>query len=439
MKLDESITLAQMGYLRLLGWTSLLAIPIGLLTVGYVELVHQGELIYHALMASVSMPQWSFPVLVGGIGGLLVGGGLLLLGDVVESDHEHFASYIEQGRAPYKGLLILLITAIIGIFSGASVGPEGPLGYTGAGIGAWLAEKRGYSREKSRLLSLGGVSAVFGAFLGTPISAAFMTLEFTHQLTVPLYTNLIVTTVAGLFGAMVMFLLRHGPAPGTTGYPLEGSFTVINVLWALGLGVVGLLWALLFKVVYTAVKKGTAPLDRYPLFRPMVGGLAFGAIGAWMPHTLFSGQYQLSQLLEEGAQLGAALLLLLAVLKLITLSISLSTGFPGGFVFPVFFSAGALGIAIHLMLPFIPMSVAVLGTLAGVAGAVMRMPFTVVLLLAVVSAPSLLPVNIIAALTSFMLATFLHAGSARRAMEESQGAFKKIYLREEPDVEDSAM
>ncbi len=435
MKLDESMTLAQMGYLRLLGWTSMLAIPLGLLTVGYLALIHEGEAMYYAAMALLPIPAWFFSILVGGIGGLLVGLGLWLLGDLGPADHGHFANSIAEGRASYQGLLILLITALIGIFSGASVGPEGPLGHAGAGLGAWLAEKRGYSREQSRLLSLGGVSAVFGAFLGTPISAAFMTLEFTHQLTVPLYANLIVTTVAGLFGAIVMFLLRHGPAPGTTGYPLEGSFTVISILWALGLGVVGLVWALLFKVIYEAVKKGAASLDRYPLVKPVVGGLAFGAIGGWMPLTLFSGQYQLGHLLEQGAQMGIAILLLLAVLKLITLSISLTTGFPGGFVFPVIFSAGALGIAIHLLLPFIPMSVAVLGTLAGVAGAVMRMPFAVVLLLAVVSSPSLLPVNIIAALTSFMLATFLHAGSARRALEETQGEFKEIYMPEEPSEE----
>ena len=115
------------------------------------------------------------------------------------------------------------------------------------------------------------------------------------------------------------------------------------------------------------------------------------------------------------------------MLKLFTLSISLSTGFPGGFVFPIFFSAGALGYAIHLIFPFIPLSVSIVGTLAGAGGGVMRMPFAIILLLAVVSNPALLPVSVISAFTSFLTATFLDAGSARRAMEESQAEVRETY------------
>jgi hypothetical protein len=70
------------------------------------------------------------------------------------------------------------------------------------------------------------------------------------------------------------------------------------------------------------------------------------------------------------------------------------------------------------------------GTLAGVGGGVMRMPFAIMLLLGVLSSPALLPVSIISALTSFMTATFLDAGSARRAMEESQADMWENYIED---------
>ena len=431
MQLEESRRIAQMGYVRLLIWLALISIPIGVLTVAYIWAIHQGEGIYHALWEELRIPSWLFPILVGLLGGLLVGLGLRFLGEHRQGGGESFAKQISEGNVPYKGIVLLLITSLIGILSGASVGPEGPLGHAGAGMGAWLAAKRGYSKEKTRLLSLGSVSAVFGAFLGTPMSAALMTLEFTRQLTVPIYANLIVTTVAALFGALVMFILTHSPAPGTTGYPIEGTLTVGSIFWGMILGFVGLAWAFLFKIIFGLAQRFSTPLDRFPLLKPMVGGLTFGLIGAWMPLTLFSGQYELGTLLRQGEQLGVWMLLLLAVLKLVTLSVSLSTGFPGGFVFPVFFSAGALGIAIHLLFPIIPMPVAVVGTLAGVAGGVMRMPFAIILLLAVVSSPGLLPVSIIASLTSFMTATFLDAGSARKAMEEAQMDLQEVYVGEQ--------
>jgi H+/Cl- antiporter ClcA len=379
--------------------------------------------------ALIGVPAWLFTLLVAVTGGLLVGLGLRYLGERSE-ESQGLAEQISAGRARYKGMAILLGIALIGILSGASVGPEGPLGHAGAGIGAWLADKRRYNREKSRLLSLGGVAAVFGAFLGTPMSSALMTLEFTRQLTVPIYANLIVTTIASLFGAMVMFLLLHTSPGGAGSYAIEGTFAPMSIVWAVVLGLVGLAWAFLFKVIFQSTQRLTQRLDRFPVLKPMVGGLAFGLIGAWMPLTLFSGQFEFETILEKGAQLGIWVLLLLAVLKLITLSISLSTGFPGGFVFPVFFSAGALGYAIHLLFPIIPLPVSLVGTLAGVSGGVMRMPFAIILLLGVISSPALLPVSVIAALTSFMTATMMDAGSARRAMEESQAEMRETYAAE---------
>jgi membrane protein implicated in regulation of membrane protease activity len=77
------------------------------------------------------------------------------------------------------------------------------------------------------------------------------------------------------------------------------------------------------------------------------------------------------------------------------------------------------------------MPVSVVGTLAGVGGGVMRMPFAIILLLAVVSSPSLLPVSVIAALTSFLAATWLDAGSARRAMEEAGEDRRETYAEED--------
>jgi hypothetical protein len=60
----------------------------------------------------------------------------------------------------------------------------------------------------------------------------------------------------------------------------------------------------------------------------------------------------------------------------------------------------------------------------------MRMPFAIILLLGVISSPALLPVSVISALTSFMTATMLDAGSARRAMEESQAEMRETYAAE---------
>ena len=164
-------------------------------------------------------------------------------------------------------------------------------------------------------------------------------------------------------------------------FPEYAGFQWTHLIYGVVFGLVGLGMAFLFKIIFQSVTRLVKPLDRYPLLKPVVGGLIFGIVGALLPLTLHSGEAELETILVEGAQIGAAMLLLLAVVKLFTLSICLGSGFPGGFVFPLLFSAGSLGYAINLLFPFIPLSVAIVGTMAGIGGAVMRMPFTVIILM----------------------------------------------------------
>jgi H+/Cl- antiporter ClcA len=92
------------------------------------------------------------------------------------------------------------------------------------------------------------------------------------------------------------------------------------------------------------------------------------------------------------------------------------------------FSAGSLGYAIHLLFPFIPLTVAIVGMMAGIGGAIMRMPFTVILLMLMLSNPALLPVSTMAAFTGFLSATLLEAGNARRAMYQASENRKDLYV-----------
>ena len=412
-------------YVQLLLWVVILAVPTALLTVLYLGIYREGIHFYESLSESLGIPRALFTIVVATLGGLLVGLGLRYLGV-----HHGKSLQVEmaEGKVSYHGLPGFLLVALVGLVSGASVGPEGPLGHMGAALGSWLADKRGYPAQKSRILALSGIAAAFGGFLGTPMAAAFMSMEFTGLLTTPIYANMIAATVASLIGAWIIFSLTGALPTGATGFPQEGLLNLPGLLYAVLFGLVGLGWAFLFKAMFGGLRQLAGSLDRFPLLKPAVGGLLFGLVGAWLPLTLFSGEHELAHVLETGAQIGVLMLILLAVLKLFTLSVCLVTGFPGGFVFPLFFSAGALGYAIHLLLPFIPLPVCIIGMLAGIGGAVMRMPFTVILLLLVLGNPALLPVSALAAITSYLAASILDAGSARRAMRQAVTERRDVYV-----------
>jgi H+/Cl- antiporter ClcA len=297
----------------------------------------------------------------------------------------------------------------------------------GAAFGSWASVRLNLPLEKSRIMTLGGVSAAFGGFLVQPLGGAFMSMEFTGSLTHPIYANMIAATVAALIGAVVVFNLTAILPNLALPFPAYEGFQWLHLLYAVMFGLLGLGMAFLFKIIFQSVTRLLKPLDRGPLLKPMFGGLVFGLVGAWLPLTLHSGEEEMRIILEQGAEIGIVMLLLLAVFKLFTLSICLSSGFPGGFVFPLLFSAGSLGYAVHLLFPFIPLGVAIVGMMAGIGGAVMRMPFTVILLMLMLSNPALLPISTIAAFTGFLSATLLEAGNARNAVYQASQERRDLY------------
>ena len=430
--MDDHELTGQWDYIKLVIWVAIMAIPVALLTLIYLALYTAGgHLMRETLPEALNISRPVFTILVAVLGGLLVGLGLRYLG---VRHGESLQKEMEAGRVPYQGVPGLILTALVGLTSGASLGPEGPLGHMGAAVASWVAERLKLPKEKSRIMTLSGISAAFGGFLASPLGGAFMSMEFTGSLTYPIYANLIAATVAALFGALVVLSFTGIVPRGMLHFPEYSGFEWVHILYAVIFGLVGLVWAFLFKIVFGFVTRLLTPFNRFPVLKPVFGGLVFGLIGAWLPLTLYSGEEELNTILVDGAQIGVAILLLMAVLKLVTLSVCMGSGFPGGFVFPLFFSAGSLGYAIHLLFPFIPLTVVMIGTMAGIGGAVMRMPFTVLMVLTLFSSAAALPISIVAAFTGFLSATILEAGNARKAMFQAAKQRKEVYVSSEPEA-----
>jgi H+/Cl- antiporter ClcA len=428
--MEDREIIGQSDYIKLILLVAVMSIPVALLTFLYLVLYTKGvELVRETLPEVLHISQPVLTILVATLGGLLVGLGLRYLG---VRHGESLPKEMEAGRVPYQGVPGFVLTALVGLCSGASLGPEGPLGHMGAAAASWFAERLKLTKEKSRIMALSGISAAFGGYLVSPLGGAFMSMEFTGSLTYPIYANLIAATTASLLGALVIMGFIGSVPRGLLDFPEYASFQWIHILYAVIFGLVGLVWAFLFKIIFGYVARLVARLSRFPLIKPVVGGLVFGLVGAWLPLTLFSGEEELNTVLAEGAQIGVVMLLVLAVVKLFTLSVCMSSGFPGGFVFPLFFSAGSLGYAIYLLFPFIPLNVVMIGTMAGIGGAVMRMPFTVFLVIMVLSSPTALPISVVAAFTGYLSATILEAGNARKAMYEAAQERKGVYISSSP-------
>jgi H+/Cl- antiporter ClcA len=99
---------------------------------------------------------------------------------------------------------------------------------------------------------------------------------------------------------------------------------------------------------------------------------------------LFSGEKQIHAILQNPQEIGIAMLLLMAALKILLLALSLKSGYLGGPIFPILFSATMIGLALNLAFPGVPPSILVMCIETGTMTLALGAPLTAILLVAVV-------------------------------------------------------
>jgi len=156
------------------------------------------------------------------------------------------------------------------------------------------------------------------------------------------------------------------------------------------------------------------------VLRGLLGGLGMGLIGALLPLTLFSGETGTGDLITHAAEIGVLMLVVLSLAKLFATSLLLATGWKGGYIFPIMFASVALGMAVNLVFPQIPVAVTVAATMAGTLVATLRSPlfaalFTVTLVQRETGAVIAVGI-VVSALLTALLAMYL----ARRAAGQTE-------------------
>ena len=78
------------------------------------------------------------------------------------------------------------------------------------------------------------------------------------------------------------------------------------MLAAVPLGLVAGALALITAVAIGVMAKLTAPLAKFTVLRPLIGGVAFGLVGVALPLTLFTGTDQFTTVIHDGRHLARA-------------------------------------------------------------------------------------------------------------------------------------
>jgi H+/Cl- antiporter ClcA len=135
--------------------------------------------------------------------------------------------------------------------------------------------------------------------------------------------------------------------------------------------------------------------------RPVLGGLAL-ALLAWMsPYALTFGEAQIDHITTT--DLALRTLGLAAVAKLLGASVTLSSGWKGGFIIPLFFIGAALGRAGHILMPRTSETVLIACLMVACNVGVTKTPLGSVLVVTEMAGLSLLPTTLIAAVVALFL------------------------------------
>jgi H+/Cl- antiporter ClcA len=315
--------------------------------------------------------------------------------------------YAQAGRLNPRYLPSIMVQAFTSLWSGAAVGPEGPLVFLSGGVGSLIADRLKLEKDDVQLLVYSSIAGAFGGFFGSPVIGAVGAIEYMFIKELDLYRHLIPGLLAAAVGYGVYFALLQTSYLGIYSFPDYASPRLVDLWWALLVGVIGGVVGILFKLLFGIVHLVFAWL-KGPVVRAVVGGVVIGIIGSFLPLTLYSGQDQLLQIIHNPAAFGVGLLILMVLVKALLTSTSFATGFEGGPVFPLLFIGGTLGLALSQILTFIPQGVAVTAGMASVACAAFPLPLTVALLLGLLGGqPDLLPVIVIGAVIGFLVSKAL--------------------------------
>jgi H+/Cl- antiporter ClcA len=407
-------------YVRTLVLAGLLGAPVAFAAVLFQTAIHD---VTHLVWDVV--PHWLgwdepaswYVVLMPGLAGVLVAGALRLPGHGGHSPLEGL------GAEPIRpvDLASILPAALATLALGLVLGPEAPLIALGLGLGALAVRLIRLEGTQAQLLVLAGAFAAIAALFGGPLVAAFLLFEVTaaggkvpaQQIGRALLPGFVAAgTGALVFTGVADWPGLHQTSLALPSLPAYDSVRIADLAWCLVLATIIAFVVVAIRHLGHAVA-AQAAVGRLPLLVGaglLVGSLAvaFRAVADRpVDLVLFSGQTALPTIVAEGS---AGALAVLVVAKGLAYALSLGAGFRGGPVFP----AIAIGVAAAMvgaeLLPGFETTPAVAAGIAAGTAAVLRVPFTAVLLVSLLVGPSALdvaPIAVLAAAMGWLVASAL--------------------------------
>ena len=385
-------------------YTVILGAIVGAIIWGFLRLMNLGiEFLWDYVPSQLSFPLYTLCVCT--VGGLLIGLWKKKFGDYPEELNVVMGQVKKTGRYPYNNVFSTLGSALFPLLIGASVGPEAGLTGVIAGLCTWVGDKlKRYKREVEELTAI-GMSATLGTIFRSPMFGFIEPLESEKDTTLPKSSKIVlyIAAILSSFGAFILLTKLLGGGAGMEGLETEGV-ELVQYLWAIPLTLAGIAAGYLYFIFKKLTSTLEHKLRKYTIIRATAGGILLGIAGTFLPLTMFSGEHQIGETVSAAAEIGAVMLIVIAVVKLLLTNICIDSGLKGGHFFPVIYCGICIGCAMSLITGIdIGFCTAVVTT--ALVGHTLKKPLATVLLLMIVFPIRLIPIMLFAAAAAKFIPT----------------------------------
>ena len=296
--------------------------------------------------------------------GLLIG----LIYHVLHTENKNTNTVIDSIQIGEKVPLALvptiyLATVITHLFGG-SAGREGAALQIGGSLGNYVGRLCRLDDKDMRIATLSGMSAVFAALFGTPLTATVFALEVI-SVGVIYYSAFVPCLIASLIALQIASLF--GIPPEGFEIPIMVPLHGAGVLRVAGLA----LLCTLVSIVFCLTMHGTEHFLRKKIPNDFVRVVFGGCVIVGLTLLLGTGDYNgagmgvIERAIEEGVTRPDAFFW-----KLVFTAITLGTGYKGGEVVPCFFVGATFGCAVGPLLGLPAGFAAAIGLVCVFCGAV---------------------------------------------------------------------
>ncbi|PJZ68928.1 chloride channel protein [Leptospira perolatii] len=354
------------------------------------------------LFQMISIVQGPWVILLMASAGLVVGLIIYFLGDPGEISLVIDNIRFKGGRLEPKNNPSMALSSLVSISAGGSAGPEAPLVQITGSFGSWFAEKLGLEGKELRAMTIAGMAAGFTSLFGSPLGGALFALEILqHRHVVEYYEALLpafLSSCSAYFVFLGMTQIGIGP---TWQFPQYMPGGIEDFIYAILLGIAGAGIGWIFYGIFRGTNLVFSKVPGPIFLKTLLGGVLLGCLAYYEPLTRNFGHKELDTVIATAGtwQFFGALVLL----KILSINTTISSGWRGGFIIPLFFVGASAGRFLLYFFPTESEAFLMICLMAAVNSSVTKTPISTTILLAELTGLSSFTPVLFASLSGYFL------------------------------------